>query len=118
MDKAYVQKHVVLQEFTRLLHRCNPMQLNLDTNPHAEDEYEAEALSILSRFTEAALNLCADKETQREIAVNLVKNAFAFWFHDVPVAGLEETAGALLATFVASYPTLEQEDPVEVPSEA
>lgn len=117
MDKEYVQRHVVLQEFTKLLHRCNPMQLNLDGNPHAEDEYDGEALSILSRFTEAALHLCGDRKTQREVATNLVRNALAFWFHDTPAAGLEETALVLLDAFVASHPQLEQGPVDGIPSD-
>ena len=80
------------------------MQLNLEGNPNAADEYESEALSILSRFSEGALHLCQDEAMQREIAVGIVKQAFEYWFNDTNIHEPEKVAFDLLATYVSSYP--------------
>lgn len=111
-------KRMVLEEFTKILHDRNPMALPLSEMPDdGADEYESEALSVLSRFNEGALHLCPDKSMQREIAVNFVKQAFDFWFADIPARDLEQTAFQLLDAFNASYPQPEQRASSEVPSE-
>ena len=117
MGRTYKPKHVVLQEFTQILFKCNPMALNLEGNPHADDEYESEALSILSRFNEGALNMCPDETMQREIAVGIVKQAFQFWFNDENIVEPEKTAFELLQAYVSSYPQPEQTTVPEVVSE-
>ena len=116
MGKAYKPKHETLKEFTRIMFEHNPMQINLTTNPHGEDEYESEALSILSRFNEGALHLCEDETLQREISVGVVKQAFEFWFNDTNIHEPEQLAFRLLETYKASYPEPEQEPAPEVPS--
>jgi hypothetical protein len=100
---TYKPKYQVLQEFTKILYKENPMAFNFEGNPYAEYEYESEALSILSRFNEGAINLCEDESLQRELAVSIVNQAFQFWFseHDLKVP--ESLAFELLAAYVASY---------------
>ena len=56
MDAEHKPKHKVLQDFTSVLSKRNPMQLSRE-NPL---EYESEALSILSRFNESALQLAGE----------------------------------------------------------
>lgn len=92
-------KHRVLQEFADVLLRRNPMNLKQD-NPL---EYETEALSILSRFTEAALQLSDDETIVDEIAVNVVKQALDFWFDNVDSINCEPLARELLGVFRASF---------------
>lgn len=104
MERAYKPKYLVLQEFTKILFERNPMQLPLEGNPNAEDEYESEALSILGRFNEGGLYLCVDASLQREIAVTLVKQAFQFWFNTDKIHEPEKTAFALVEAYIASYP--------------
>lgn len=45
-----------------------------------ELEYEAEALSILSRFNEAGLQLVDDNAARTEVAVGIVSECMDFWF--------------------------------------
>lgn len=116
---GYKLKRVVLEEFTKIMHDRNPMALPLSQMPNdGADEYESEALSVLSRFNEGALHMCSDKSMQREIAVGVVKQAFDFWFADVNARDLEKLAFELLDAFNASYPQPEQKASSEVPSEA
>lgn len=115
MGRPYKPKHEVLQQFTKILFERNPMQLNLEGNPNAADEYESEALSILSRFNEGAINLCEDESLQREIAVGIVKQAFEFWFNDTKIHEPEKVGFDLLEAYKASYP--EQTASSEVGSE-
>ena len=118
MERTYKHKHVLLQEFTKVLHDHDLMGIAGEENPKAATEYEAEALSILSRFTEGALNLCVDENLRREISVGMVKQAFEFWFSLEAPKGVEKLAFELLELFVNAYPPLEQETAQEVRSEA
>lgn len=79
MNSRIKPKHEVLQEFSTTLVQYNPMQCDVE----GPLEYEAEALSILSRFTEAALHLSEDDELLLQIAAGLVRQALEFWFDDV-----------------------------------
>ena len=111
-------KRALLEEFTKILHDRNPMALPLNEMPDGgADEYESEALSVLSRFNEGALHLCEDKSMQREIAVGIVKQAFDFWFSDLQTRDIEKTSFELLDAFNASFPQPEQHSTSEVPSE-
>lgn len=117
MEQVLKPKHMLLQEFTKTLFEHNPMQIHL-SGPDATTEYESEALSILSRFTEGALNLCEDENIQREIAIGVVKQCFEFWFNEPIVKGPESVGLALLEVFKAAFPVAEQAANVEVWSEA
>jgi hypothetical protein len=116
MGKAYKPKHLVLQQFTKLLYQHDPMGLAAMGAP--DNEYESEALSILCRFNESALALCADKEAQVAIAEGTVKQAFAFWFNAASIEAPEVLSATLLKAYLASYPPREQIVPSEVPSRA
>lgn len=113
--ETYKHKHLVLQDFIRILYECDPMHITFE-NPNGADEYESEALSILSRFNEGALQLCEDETMRREIATNLVKQSFEFWFNDT-IKEPEKLAFLLLDCYIASYPQQhEQSSPDEVRS--
>ena len=116
MGSAYTSKHELLQKFTKIMFEHNPMQLKLDGNPNADNEYESEALSVLSRFNEGALHLCEDETLQRELAVGIVQQAFEFWFNDPNMHEPEKLSFLLLETYKASYPQPEQTVQSEVPS--
>lgn len=118
MGNAYKPKHLMLQEFTKILFEHNPMQISMAGNPGAANEYESEALSILSRYTEGALHLCEDETLQREIAVGIVRQAFEFWFNDTKIHEPEKLGFVLLEVFKSSFPTPEQVPEVEVPLKA
>jgi len=91
--------HQTLQEFSDVLLRHNLMQLDVD-NPL---EYELEALSILSRFNEAALHL-VDRSSALLVASKIVKSSFGFWFEGVEVTrhAVDALANELLDTYVAA----------------
>jgi hypothetical protein len=111
-------KHVVLQEFTKILYEHNPMSLPLSQMGEAgHDEYESEALSILSRFTEGVLSACEDEPLRREIAVGMVIQALKFWFNTERFKEPEKLAWALLDAYLAGYPAPEQKTVPVVDSE-
>lgn len=113
MDAIAKPKFEVLRELTAALLRINPMKLNRD-NPL---EYETEALSILSRFTEAALQLADDESIVVGIASGIVKQSFDFWFENVDSIDCDAVARELLSIFRASFGQETGEDPAEVPEE-
>ncbi len=117
MGKAYRPKHKLLQDFTKLMDKHNPMQLNLEGNPGKANEYESEALSVLSRFNESALHLCEEPTLQLEVAVAIVKESFLFWFNTDKMYDPEGLGAALLKAYQGSYPRHEQKPASEVPSE-
>lgn len=107
-------KHQVLLQFTAVLLKRNPMQLGQD-NPL---EYESEALSILSRFNEAALHLSDDEAAVAQVATGIVKQSLEFWFDDISSVDPEPIARELVAIYRAAEdarPTGEPEEDVEVP---
>lgn len=92
-------KHEILQEFTIALKGLDPMKLKTPNN----NEYESEALSILSRFNESGIhldNVGADDE--QKLAVAITKHAFEFWF-DEEITDLEPVASELLRIFKEAY---------------
>src|SRR5690348_9509959 len=99
MIESMKPKHLVLQEMTATLLQINPMKLGRD-NPL---EYELEALSILSRFTEAALHLSGDEAKTMEIASGIVRQTFDFWFENIDGVDHEAVAKELLSVFRACY---------------
>lgn len=103
----------ILSKFTEILDRINPMNLQSPSNK----EYEPEALSILSRFTEAALDL-ADENQAAQIAEVIVKLTFQFWFTDISaMTSTDIVARELLHVFCHkkhSHHVEEQEDFFEI----
>lgn len=91
----------VLQEFMDIIYRHDPMGIK---SPN-EDEYDGEALSILSRFTESALHVSDDEQAAYDVAAGIVTECFTFWFEEVPdQPDLEGLTLELLTTYVNSYP--------------
>jgi len=69
----------VVSEITAYLYESDPMKLKTPN----EDEYEAEALSIVARFIENGVHLAKTDEeadTARVLAEHIVKHTFEFWF--------------------------------------
>lgn len=110
MDGSGKPKHLVLQEFAAVLHRRNPMHLD----PENPLEYESEALSILSRFTEAALNIPDDEAAVATVATNIVKQSLEFWFDDIGSLDPEPIARELIAVFRAAFDQEPKEEPKPV----
>lgn len=95
------RKHEVLLDFTAVIQKHDPMKIN---SPH-EDEYEGEALSILSRFTESALHVADDEEVAFDVATGIVIECFTFWFDEInEELKLDELALELLTIYVNSHP--------------
>lgn len=111
MDAEHKPKHKVLQDFTSVLSKRNPMQLSRE-NPL---EYESEALSILSRFNESALQLAGEEAVVAQVATGIVKQALEFWFDDISGVDPEPIARDLLAVYRISYGQ-EPEEQAEVSS--
>jgi hypothetical protein len=108
-------KPELLQEFIKILFEQDPMGLNDDSNPDKETEYDGEALSILSRFTEGHL-AAMPWDDALHVANAVVQSAFTFWFTGtLPEDKALKLAEALLTAFIAAYP--EQKDEPEVVSE-
>jgi hypothetical protein len=108
MGNVCAPKHKVLREFTKILYQLNPMGLDKKNKLVSRDEYEVEALSILSRFTEGALHLCVDDETRLDLANNIVKGTFDFWFSIQNLPHLAHVARVLIQAYVAAFPQPEQ----------
>lgn len=99
MDGDAKPKYVVLQEFAAVLLKRNPMHLNPE-NPH---EYEAEALSILSRFVESAIQIPDDEAVVAQVATAIVKQSLDFWFDDIGPVDPEPIARELIAVYRTSF---------------
>jgi len=92
--------HEVLREFTHVLHTVNPMKLNPD-NPV---EYEFEALSILSRFAEAALQIPDESDDVTAFAANIVKECLSWWVDDVvDASNTRQVTELLLNVYRSAY---------------
>jgi hypothetical protein len=78
----------------------------MGTRSPFEDEYEAEALSILSRFCEAAIHLLDDSDAAIKYANTVVKQSFEHWFGDLSKnKNFEELTLELVKTLCESYPS-------------
>lgn len=101
----------ILSKFTEILDRINPMNLQAP----GDKEYEQEALSILSRFTETSLNL-ADEDQALQAAEVIVKLTFEFWFTDIAtMTSSDIVARELLHVFCdRKHPHQEEEDFFEI----
>lgn len=107
MSSDIKPKHQVLKEFTAALRSRNPMNV-LETSPL---EYEVEALSILSRFTETGLHIpTSDEALVAQLATNIVKQSLEFWFDDLGDVDPEPIARELIAIYRASF--VSPENPV------
>lgn len=101
MSAVAKPKHVVLQEFVEIVFKHNPMKIRSPL----PDEYEGEALSILSRFCEGALQVADNPEAIIQFAQETVVQTFRFWFADqVEIANLEPVTMALLKAYLDSFP--------------
>lgn len=107
MDGVTKPMHQVVQEFTVVLLRRNPM--NLD--PGNPLEYEAEALSILSRFVEAGLQLPDDEAMVAQVASGIVKQALEFWFENIGDVDPEPIARDLLKVYRTAFESEKEEQP-------
>lgn len=92
-------KYLVLQEFTAVLSRRNPMNLG-SSDPL---EYESEALSIFSRFVEAALHVPDDEAAIVVVAVTIVRQALEFWFDDLGGFDVEPLARDLVNVYRSAF---------------
>lgn len=110
MDVQATPKHQVLQQFTEVLLKRDPMQLG-QNNPL---EYESEALSILSRFNEAALHLADDEAVVAQVATGIVRQSLEFWFDDIGSVDPEPIARELVAVYRAAAEG--SQPPDEVPN--
>lgn len=98
-------KHELLQDFTKLIFRHDPMKL-----AKFSDEYEPEALSILSRFCEGALHVADDEEAVVTYALEVVKQTFGFWFGEAANdTDLKQVSLELLKVYIESFPTDEKQ---------
>ena len=96
MNTASKPRHDILQDLTVVLYKRNPMNLSLDSSL----EYENEALSILSRFSESAIEIPTDEALVAQVAVGIVKQTLEFWFDQVfSDRDIEPLARELLATY-------------------
>lgn len=94
-------KHELLQEFTKILHKHDPM----GTGSQSEDEYEPEALSILSRFCESALQLADEESAVLTFAAGAIQQTFEFWFGQLPTdSNLEPLMLELVKTYINAFP--------------
>lgn len=99
-------KQWLLGRFAATFLRLNPMQLEL-TGPL---EYEAEALSVLSRFVEAALQIPEAGEETSSLALLIVKQSMEFWFDDVGKVDLTALAAELLDTYRQAFDATKETD--------
>lgn len=99
-------KHELLKEFTSILFKHDPMNLG-----PSQDEYEAEALSILSRFCEGALQLADSEDAILQFASEATFQTFKFWFAEVPEPkAFVPVTLELIKAYIDSYPP----DPTQV----
>jgi|SRR5579863_5070327 len=106
MGDTYKPRPEVLGEFIGVLHRFNPMELNLEGNPGAENEYDSEALSLLARFNEGAVQCCPYTDLALDLVTGIVQQTFVFWFGE-PIRDeirAKQLAVELLQIYDASYP--------------
>lgn len=112
MGKTYKPRHLVLKKFCEQLLELNPMELNLTGNPGAANEYDQEALSILARFNEAAIQCCPQEDVAVDICAGIVQETFVFWFNE-PIRDtvrLREVTVTLMKTYDDSYPGIERSE--------
>lgn len=98
---SYKMKWQVLQEFTAILHKHDLMKLRSTST----DEYEAEALSILSRFCEAAVQLADNEDAIIGYATSVVSETFDFWFDNLSSDfDVNPLALELIKVYIEAFP--------------
>jgi len=110
--------------FAVLIYKHDPMSLQ-SPDPL---EYESEALSITARFIESGVH-AANDDVAVPAAVEIVRNAFIFWFEDDDAALSARAKGAdygplakelveaLRTEFVEEFAELDEESPTGVQAE-
>lgn len=88
-----------MKDLNKILHDANPLCLELQN----DYEYENEALSVLSRFTEGMLHLCSDDVMRLEIAVGVVEQTFTYWFNETGILGLDQIAKSMLDVYSSAH---------------
>jgi hypothetical protein len=91
-------KAELLQQMTALLFKHNPMSLDIKD----ELEYENEALSILSRFTEASVEH-AQSPDAFELALGIVNMSMHFWFDDLSKVNTTLLTADLFACYLTQF---------------
>lgn len=106
MAKKYRPRHLVLKDFVKILGKHDPFVLLKADNPHGISEYDHEAISILARFHESAIQAAESQAWAETLATKLVQEAFEFWFskpiHDSELA--RQLAVDLLRAYDVSMP--------------
>lgn len=104
-------KHELLKDFIRIMHKHDPIGVQ---SPD-ENEYEAEALSILARLCEIQVHLAEDEDSAIEATNSIVVQTFEFWYDE---AGKDndynDLSIELLHTYVTSFP---EPQPGDLPKE-
>jgi hypothetical protein len=99
------KKVELLLQFTRKLSELDPMGLG-STN---DLEYEPEALSTLSRFSEAGFHLAESKMHALPVAIGIVADVMKFWFDSQVYQDEEQMekwrkiAGVLLDIYMSAW---------------
>lgn len=106
-------KHLVLQDMAFIIYEDDPAGFAADSNN--KYEYEAEALSILSRFTESALHV-VEEDDAIKLAAGIVTQTFEFWCDKIEdTMTLERLTLKLLKLYLDSYPTQLDQPAVDEP---
>lgn len=91
--------HELLCDFSNILAQHDPMKIG-SNDPF---EYEFEALSILSRFSESMLQIVIDEDNIK-LATEIVRQSFKFWFdYDEKNVDHQMIATGLLDVFLSMY---------------
>ena len=98
-------KQVLLKKFTAIIYKHDPM----DRHSKDRSEYEVEALSILSRFCEASLQLADDEQAIVDTAKIIIDQTFQFWFDQALADSLPLTHD-LLKAYLDSFPNEQVSD--------
>lgn len=94
----------LLRDFTAALAELDPIHLTRIGAP--DDEYEAEALSCLARFSECALHLSDDEGLALQVATKIVQETFEFWFDKTGQLSVDDqvkVASRLMMVYKTAY---------------
>jgi hypothetical protein len=73
------KKIKLFYQFTQKMYELDPMELKSINLL----EYEPEALSILSRFSEAGIHFSESKEQAMPVATEIISDVMKFWFNSL-----------------------------------
>jgi hypothetical protein len=102
MERRYKLRSVLLNSFERVLRKHNPAGLE------ETDSYDQEALSILARFHEGALQCVPTQHANivEGIALKIVQETFRFWFcSEIEPDVATKLSKELLERYLKSFPT-------------